>query len=336
MKKAAIFLLIACVLVGFLLPNGIRAAIANNLWSVRFLQQVLSKQVLAPDLLTPPSTHAQASLLLANQAANQDKLDLAEKYLLPLIQASHPLALETYAKILYAQGNYEQAIQTFGQIKKLSALYRIAQDVRAMARQDLILLTAKTLYEIEHEHHTSGYVSVLPDAAEQIVVLNRSIRDFPNSSNYQTWLKMLGDISKQQQSWPEAEAAYQQILAQNYGDTKSWSALCWLYYDRDQNLTEVIPCFEREMSSLPGNGHAYFELARAYQLDNQPDLALGAIEKALALMSTPQSDYYLRAASIYEQQGFTAKALEAYKSALELDPKSALAQQGIDRLQGSK
>jgi tetratricopeptide (TPR) repeat protein len=99
-----------------------------------------------------------------------------------------------------------------------------------------------------------------------------------------------------------------------------------------KNLTLMIAIYQEELARFPDFAPAYYSIAYAYHLNNQPAQAKAAIEEALVLMSPPNSDYYSLAGSIYEWIGDERMALHAYQQALLIDPKNVDALGGVERL----
>jgi len=178
---------------GLVTPKGIRAAIANNIWSIEFLHSADVSPIIG-DLNPFPSTHEHAGLLLAHQVLLQGQFDLAKAYLKPLVDNCDHLATDTYAEILYIQADYLSAFSLWEKNKDIQAL------VQAMAYQvtskdpQLSTDAARSLYEIDKERFTNTYVDHLGREGKfdiAIEVLDRSIQEFPHSENLAHWDQLL-------------------------------------------------------------------------------------------------------------------------------------------------
>ena len=129
----------------------------------------------------------------------------------------------------------------------------------------------------------------------------------------------------------EADAWFTQALALN---PESWS---W-YVARGNaaryagNLRLALAVYQEALARFPDYAPAYYEMAYAYQLNEQPAQAMAAIEQALVLMAPPNAYYYARAGSIYEWAGDKNQALYAYRQVLLIDPQNAVARKGVERL----
>jgi tetratricopeptide (TPR) repeat protein len=98
---------------------------------------------------------------------------------------------------------------------------------------------------------------------------------------------------------------------------------------RSGDLDMALSIYQETVKLFPDYPSVYYEMAWAYRLNNQPEEAQENIEKALSLMNPPNEWYYVRAEQIFEWSGEIGRALEAYRSALEINPSNASAQQVI-------
>ena len=77
----------------------------------------------------------------------------------------------------------------------------------------------------------------------------------------------------------------------------------------------------------------YYEIAWSYQLADNNEKAISAIEQAILFVEFPSEWYYLRAGAIYEWGGYETQAKEAYQNALTLNSSNVDAQLGLDRVE---
>jgi tetratricopeptide (TPR) repeat protein len=96
---------------------------------------------------------------------------------------------------------------------------------------------------------------------------------------------------------------------------------------------QAIPIYQRVIAQFPGQSNPYIYLAWAYYLDGQDELALESIQGGWDLAGE-DAGYYLEAAKIYQGLSLTDRALQAYQTALAIDPQSDAAIQGILDLKG--
>lgn len=270
-RLSLLFLLLAIVIIGLLDSNGIRAALANNAWSVTFIKQVAVDQDIDPQVFTPPSSHAHAGMLLAHQALKLDQVDLAAAYLSPIANSSEPLVLDTIAKTNFRQGNYAIAIDTW---KNMGEWFTLEQAASALGEDDQLdekILVYQSAYELFPERYARNLVANKMIKADRLLEANQV---------------------------EEAIAAYQALVDQ-----------------------------------FPSDGRPYGRLAQAYMLDNQPELAIQAIEDGW-LLNAGNVHFYNGAGRIYEANGMNEKALFAYQQTLKINSGNPEAQQGVGRLSG--
>ena len=99
----------------------------------------------------------------------------------------------------------------------------------------------------------------------------------------------------------------------------------------DHQYAQAILTYQEIISQFPEEGDAFSGLAQAYFSDNQYNLAHLTIQRGWDLYNR-DIKHYLNAAQLYEQMGLPEEALRAYKAAVEIDPNSTLARQGLENL----
>lgn len=130
--------------------------------------------------------------------------------------------------------------------------------------------------------------------------------------------------------YEEADAWFTQALALN--------PYRWWFLQRGNaarqagNLALALAVYQEAVALFPDFAPPYYEMAYAYQLNEQPAQAMTAIEQALALVTPPNAGYYVRAGGIYEWAGDKNQALHDYRQALLVDPHNAAALEGVERL----
>ena len=325
-----------------ILPSGIRAAANNNIWSVNHSQKYFQETNYIAQVDSPPITHQHAGLFLAREALKNGDERLALERLQPMLEKSHPLALDIYAEILLDQGNFEEAFSVWTRFRNINSLVTASMKLRTINRPDLVLLYNQSLYEIFPEKYTPNIVYALLDKGDYegaIATIAKSLAQYPYSKNRSTWLTLLsniyvlqGDIHLVQGEWQQAEIAYKQALAEDQHNTHAWIALGKMYYKKDQDLEKTIMCFNFVTNLDPQNSERYFIIAREYWRIDQAELASQTIELALHLMDPADANYYTLAGQIYEANGSTQRALEAFEEALSIEPGNTTALQGVERV----
>lgn len=267
-----ISLLVIIIIFGMIIPNGIRAAIANNIWSVLFIRQTYQNADIDPQTFSPPETHKHAGLLLSNLALNKGDIELAENFLVPLLNSSDELVLEKYAQLAFLKGEYQEAIIIW---KNMGRWFTLEQASRVISNEgdiDDLILVYQSAYELFPERYSRQLVRAKLRKADDLL----------NDHQY-----------------VQAIVAYQEIISQ-----------------------------------FPEEGSAYTGLAQVYLSDNQINLAHLTIQQGWDLHNR-DIKYFLNAGQLYEQMGLPEEALRAYNAALEIDPDSSLARQGLENLLGA-
>ncbi len=94
---------------------------------------------------------------------------------------------------------------------------------------------------------------------------------------------------------------------------------------------KAIGLYQEILALFSDHSNVYYDLAWAYHLNQQPQHAVTAIEKARDLGQSIPS-IHARAGQIYETIGDKEKATAAYQRALALEPGNSQAKQGLKRL----
>ena len=266
-KPRHLILIFAAVILawGLLEPTALRAAVANNLWSLRFIRQAYPDRLPTAELAPPPATHLRAGMLLAHQALKAEDLNLAVTYLAPLYTSSDRLVIDTYADVLFLQGNIPEAVEIW---KELGKWFTLEQAYRVLEGDDLIL-ALEAAYELRPETYARSLINAKLTRAKTLL---------------------------EEAQYPQAVAAYQEVITR-----------------------------------FPSDGKAYSGLAQAYWQNGQQEQALAAIEEGWEL-NAENARYFIDAARLYEEMGLADRALDAYRVALTIEPGNTAALEGIERL----
>lgn len=176
---------------GLIIPDGIRAAAANNAWSLTFIRGIARGENKAlQDFTSPPPNHPHAGMLLAHQALKQNDVDLAWSYLAPLVSAPDLLIRETQAYINYLQGEFDSAIHIWKELGHYSTLYTAASRLSDEDHLDTKILAYRSAYDIRGEpyarlltYHSLQKANLLIDEAhndQAIAILSSLINEFPH------------------------------------------------------------------------------------------------------------------------------------------------------------
>lgn len=281
-------------------PNGLRAAINNNDWSVKFLKYYNNEAEHKFNVPIPPSSHAHANLFLASDAIKQNNYQFALDTLKPMLTDPKTLTLDAYAGILYMTGRFDEALDTWIMVGDDNKLNRFASSMYPVGRPDLEIKAYEKLNEMNPEKYTNLLAVIMRNHNEYdraLQVLETGLKSRPQSPNRISWYRTMADIYIRKQSWQQAEAAYKQALSESPNDYDTWSSLGLLYMGENKNLDQAKLCFEKMIEINPSDSYGYLLLGKCYEELGQPE-----------------------------------HALQAYRDAQSLDPDDSSVQQAIDRL----
>lgn len=295
-----VVILVGILVWGFINPLGIRGAYANNAWSVRFVDAFFNnpnKLVQVPD---PPETHIHGKLFLIQESLLQKNYDRAMEHIRPLVEANDQLAQDAYVALLYLQEDYAKALEIWEKVGNIRLIEWAARDLADKGRQDLAYLGYQTLYRVDPEKYTISVAMPLKNQGEldkALLIFQKAINDFPNSEFKYHWLRYSADIYRAQMNYDQAEATYMQALQVNPKDPRTWRNLGLMYAGDFKDYEKAATYIEKMIEVDPENASGYFYLGLTY-----------------------------------ESAGMKEKAIQAYQSALEVDPDYSDAAKAINRL----
>ena len=297
---ALLTILFGLLVWGFSNPNGIRAAYANNQWSIVFIDTFFNHPDNLDQVPQPPDTHVHGRLFQIQRSLLQKDYDLAMENIQPLVEANDPLAQDAYVTLLYMQEDYGKALELWEKVGNIRLIERAAQELLNSSKPDIALLGLRTLYQVNPDKYTISLANTLKNMGEldeALKIYQKSINDFPKSEFKYHWLRYSADIYRERREYDLAEATYMQALEVNPEDPRTWRNLGLMY---------------------AGDFKDYATAA-------------GYFEKMVALDPTdPFGFYYL--GTIYESAGSIEKAIDAYKAALKIDPDYEDAKEALTKL----
>ncbi|MEW6237120.1 MAG: tetratricopeptide repeat protein [Candidatus Omnitrophota bacterium] len=151
---------------------------------------------------------------------------------------------------------------------------------------------------------------------EAIQYANKAIRSGSEEAEAH---RVLGEAYKHRQKWNDAVSEYEKMLALDPSSLEAMQELSQLY-QRSERYDDEIGILRRMIRTDPAQEIVYrFTIAVLYYRLNRLDDALAEYGE-LARLAPRFPDVYLRIGGIYELQGRTEKAIEAYGSALNSSP----------------
>jgi superkiller protein 3 len=141
----------------------------------------------------------------------------------------------------------------------------------------------------------------------------------------------MGEVLVNKKSYAEADDWFARAI-ERAPDNSGWWIERGNALRAAGDLNKAIEVYTQATQRFQNFASGYYELAWAYQMNNDKNNSIQAIEKAIALVSTPSEWYYVRAAQIYEWAGLKDQAITAYRGALKINLNNSTAKQGLTKL----
>ena len=257
--------LILLILVLLIFEQGFRLG-TINLWSLHYLHGAVDLLPIEQQLSPPPSSHQRAALWLARAAQRRGDLVGARRILAPLVAEGNTLATSALGDLWAAQGDLQEAIQSWGRAGNIANITAAAQQATESGHLDDALLAYETNLRLKSQAGVLPLANFLWDqmsdrpAAE--AVLRLALADYPTSRDRAHWLRLLSVFVYRQGRWDEAEILYRQYLAKNPDNLSAWIDLGWLTYNRGDGLATAQAIFEQAIAVDPERGEGYFAMAQ--------------------------------------------------------------------------
>ena len=250
-----LILLFIILVVGFFVPNGIRTAVSNNIWSISFLKTDGKSKNPDNQLTDIPSRHRHAGVLLANQALREDQTSLDAAFMESLVMIPDRLNLRTRANLLFLQQDYENAIFIWKDLGMWSTLQYTASALLKEGKFDEAILASRSGYELYP---------------------NRSV------SNYKNTMMAKANFLLEQGQISEAISEYKTIIVRFPGEGSPYEALARAYW---QNQQPDLALFTLEQGWEPNTDNVRFFITAAsiYEQNGMTADALRAYQSALLI-----------------------------------------------------
>ncbi len=170
---------------------------------------------------------------------------------------------------------------------------------------------------------------------DAIEISKAGLRQFSNDGNIFTDISWYYSLAGRTDDAIEAGKAATRLLPQQ---ALGFTNLCRAYNDANKPEMAITAC-NSALRLKPNDGETNFYLGRAYALLQKPTEADKYYERAVAGLieftknNPDYSDGFYLLGNAYAEDGQSAKALEAYKKCLELNPRFAKAQFNIGIIQ---
>jgi len=259
-SRPIIISLIALVLLGLILPNGIRAAMANNFWSVSFIKTYLAEALSPQQLSTAPKTHPHAELLQARVAMENGDHQTALQLLEPFSPTSDPAILETQAELLFILERYPEALEIWENMGRYNKIEHAASALRNKGEVDMAILALQKAYGIRPYVYERSLINALLSKADKL---------------------------RDEEQFEEAITLYQSIIDQFPDDVGAYSGLAWAYWFQGQSDLAVGTM--NKAMSLPSTSYRFFMSAgKLFEQSGNLEEAVTAYREALSLSPNSQ------------------------------------------------
>jgi len=292
---------------------------AANQWSLDFAQNPATVA-----LVVPPPTHPRAPSWLAEYALAQNDLETASLWL-PVLQElaeKDNLAARMLAQVLWVQGDAKEAIENWIQVGDYNLLLEKANEAAISNRLDVAEHAYYGAWLVDPKEGTLALANFLWEQDEDEsakAILREAIAFAPDSNLVPSWFSQLGDFSRLQARWNEAEDIYQQLLLVAPENYNSYIGLGWVYYYRDGDFDKAMSAFQHAITIAPSKGDAYYAIGELYVLENSFSKADNWFSEAIKRSPSVLWWYFTRAQNA-ASYGNTSLSLLIYREIIDRFP----------------
>jgi len=97
---------------------------------------------------------------------------------------------------------------------------------------------------------------------------------------------------------------------------RAWNLLGFVYLEHEENATKAVECFEKSIQFDGAYAYSYYNLGKVHLKSNQIEEAIEFFTKAISLMETGFSDFWLKRALCYFKLGSIDLAFSDYQKSL--------------------
>jgi len=123
----------------------------------------------------------------------------------------------------------------------------------------------------------------------------------------------------QQSQYAQAIASLQLAVQQSPNNAETWARLGHAYFDTNQP-DKAIEAYTRSLAIIPGNPSVHTDLGVMYHRNGQPDKAIEAFDKALALQPGFEQALFNKGIVYYNDLGDTSAAIRVWNELLIVNP----------------
>jgi len=265
--------------------------------------------------MSVPGQHQRAPLWLARDALAQNDPALARDLVEPLAAHGNRDAMIILGAALAAEDNFDAAIRVWSQVDDPDALLYLANEAKDDGRTDEALAALRAMYEVDAEKGTFPLASLLwfsdLDANEPVDLIRKALAEYPYSDQRNLWLRRLGQILQSRTLYAEAEAVWQQTLAEYPQDIQAYISLGWVYYWQGDGVELAQSTFQKAIEMDPSQGDGYLAIAQVLALEMRMAEADPWFAQAVALNPDEQS-WWLAWGNALRANGDLTRAFDIY------------------------
>jgi tetratricopeptide (TPR) repeat protein len=262
-----------------------------------------------------PDRHPRAYLWLAKEAIREQDQYQAEYMISSYEGGFSPEILSLQGDIYYLAGDLPSALNLWKEALNFNAIKTAAAHADDVGDLANAKLAYETLYNANNELGTSLYAEYLwqtfnePDNAE--LIIRESLDQYPGSSQYSSWLRILGNLLIDQNKWEESEVVYKIMLSLNQNSVEAYRGLSKVSYARGDGIELALSYLFDALPIEPTDANLYYDIAMLYRMESDFEQAAKWFDEALK--RKPDSIWWqIDQTNNYRDNEDYDKALELY------------------------
>ncbi|MCB0045848.1 MAG: hypothetical protein KDD92_10480 [Caldilineaceae bacterium] len=266
-----VLILAAIIAALFTLLPPLRATLADNLWSLRFVRASQPQSLPAP----PPS-HPDARRWLAEQAGIQGQVFGAAEQLQELAAEGVPFSERSLGHMLAAQGDLAGALALWEQEGDYNSIETWAKRAEGEGNIEGAYLAYRAGYRVDPlrgANLLSSFLLRQDQPGEAARVLRDMLESSAPDSVRAAWLRQLGSIYEKEENWDAATGMYETLLELPGQRMPAYLALANLAYARDGNLEQAEGYLAQARAAAPNDSQPFYETGQLLTRAQQPQTA---------------------------------------------------------------
>lgn len=303
----------------------------NNLWSLQHLWRTFD-QPLGQNLFpaaennAPPASHTSARIWQAEQKLANGDAESAAQIVAADVAANNKRALRLQGKILEAQGNVDQALETWLQLGDVHSLLQAGEKFSADEQLTDAMRALQAAHEIDPDEGTYRFAYFLwrklDDHSRAEEVLVNSIGAYTRSSHRAQWLIELGDLYVSQERWGDALGVYKAARDIDSDRIAIHMQLGRLHYQAYGDVDQAMVHFRDVIAIDEQRGYGHFEIANMLRKEKRHADAMQWYATAAERESQNPAYQYTQAINMVES-GNRIQGVQLFEKTAKLFPEYA-------------